>query len=173
MDNHLHFLKFPWHILRHILLPQNRKTIKKGGKIILSAYGGSFEKILSATATRGISAFNFRWFQQPIRSCGIVLTANQHSGQSLTIETTNLWATSSPILARPRKRECMRTAKIWPDLRLSPDTKVGQTGEKNIRFQTKTDTCGRGLNRTGLKNPWLLLLISDACGYCCCCCCFK
>ena len=30
--------------------------------------GGSFMK----TTTRGITAFNFRWFQQPIRSCGIV-----------------------------------------------------------------------------------------------------
>ena len=26
----------------------------------------------------------------------------------------------------------MRTAKIGPDLRLSPDTKVGQTGEKDV-----------------------------------------
>ena len=60
MENHLHFFKFPWHILRHTLLPQNRKTIKKDSKIILSADGGSLAKILGATATRGISAFNFR-----------------------------------------------------------------------------------------------------------------
>ena len=41
------------------------------------------------------------------------------------------------------------TAKIGPDLRVSPDTKVGQTGEKNSRFQTKTDTCGRRLKSHG------------------------
>ena len=43
----------------------------------------------------------------------------------------------------------MRTAKIGPDLMLLPDTKVGQTGEKNIRFQTKMDTCGRKLKSHG------------------------
>ena len=42
------------------------------------------------TTTRGISAFNFRRFRQPIRSCGIVLTANQRYGQNLAVTSTNV-----------------------------------------------------------------------------------
>ena len=53
-----------------------------------------------ARTTRGTSAFNFRWFQQPIRSCGIVLTANQRCGQNLAAVSKNLWDfVSGPILA--------------------------------------------------------------------------
>ena len=39
------FSEFPWHILGHIFLPQDRKTIKKESKILLSADGESFAKI--------------------------------------------------------------------------------------------------------------------------------
>ena len=57
--------EFPWHILRYIFLPKDHKTIKKTAKsTFLSTDGGSFTK----TTTRRISAFNFRWCQQPIRS---------------------------------------------------------------------------------------------------------
>ena len=76
-----------WLVLSVICISMQTQSNKKTAK----QFSPLTAKILSATATRGISAFNFRWFQQPIRSCGIVLTANQHCGQSLTIETTNLW----------------------------------------------------------------------------------
>ena len=90
---------------------------KKDSKIDPSIRpGGSFTK----TTTRGISAFNFRRFRQPIRSCGIVPTANQRYGQNLAVTSTNVREfVSGPILAvAVRERECMRTAKIGPDLRL-------------------------------------------------------
>ena len=88
-DQPSEFSGFPVHILRHIfLLYWDHKTIKKTAKsILLCADGWSFAK----TTTRRISAFNFRWFQQPIRSCGIVLTANQRCGQNLAAVSTNLW----------------------------------------------------------------------------------
>ena len=91
------FSEFPWHILRHIFLPQDHKTIKKTAKsILLFADGGSFTK----TTTRRISAFNFRRFRQTIRSCGIVLTANQRYGQNLAVTSTNAKKfVSGPILA--------------------------------------------------------------------------
>ena len=62
---------FPWHILRHIFLPQDRKTIKRQQ----NPSADRPRRFFSATATQGKSAFNFRWFQEPIRSCDIVLTA--------------------------------------------------------------------------------------------------
>ena len=70
---------------------------KKDSKInLLFADGGSFTK----TTTRGISAFNFRRFRQPIRSCGIVLTTNQRYGQNLAVTSTNVKEfVSGPILA--------------------------------------------------------------------------
>ena len=47
-----------------------------------------------------MSAFNFRRFRQPIRSCGIVLTANQRYGQNLAVTSTNVNEFGSgPILA--------------------------------------------------------------------------
>ena len=71
----------------------NKKTAKS---TFLSADGGSFTK----TTTRGISASNFRRFRQPIRSCGIVLTANQRYGQNLALTSTNVRGfVSGPILA--------------------------------------------------------------------------
>ena len=61
-----------------------------------SADDGSFTK----TTTRGKSASNFRRFRQPIRSCGIVLTANQRYGQNLAVTSTNVNEFGSgPILA--------------------------------------------------------------------------
>ena len=49
----------------------------------------------------------------------IVLTANQRCGQNLAAASTNVRKfVSGPILAGLRKRECMRAAKIGPDLRL-------------------------------------------------------
>ena len=81
------FSEFPLYILRHIFL-----TAKS---TFLFADGGSFTK----TTTRGISAFNFRRFRQPIRSCGIVLTANQRYGQNLAVTSTNVREfVSGPIL---------------------------------------------------------------------------
>ena len=72
---------------------------KKDSKINLSlrsADGGSFTK----TTTRRIKAFNFPRFRQPIRSCGIVLTANQRYGQNLAVTSTNVREfVSGPILA--------------------------------------------------------------------------
>ena len=81
----------------HIFLPEDHKTIKKRAKsILLSADDGSFTK----TTTRGISAFNFRRFRQPIRSCGIVLTASQRYGQNLAVTSSNVREfVSGPILA--------------------------------------------------------------------------
>ena len=74
MNQKSEFSEFPWHILRHIFLPSDHKTIKKTAiDPSVSADGGSFPK----TTTRGISAFNVRRFRQPIRSCGIVQTANR------------------------------------------------------------------------------------------------
>ena len=104
------FSEFPWYILRQIFLPQDRKTIKKTANPSLR-----WRPIIR----RGISAFNFRWFRQPIISCCIVLTATQRCGQNLAASSTSLWEfVWGPILAGARKREWMRTAKIWPDLRL-------------------------------------------------------
>ena len=89
------FSEFPWHILRHIFLPQDHKTIKKTAKsILLFADNGSFMK----TTTQGIRAFNFRRFRQPSRSCGIFLTANQCYGQNLTSTNVNEFV-SGPISA--------------------------------------------------------------------------
>ena len=89
------FAEFPWHILRHIFLPQDHKTIKKTAKLILLfADNGSFMK----TTTQGIRAFNFRRFRQPSRSCGIFLTANQCYGQNLTSTNVNEFV-SGPISA--------------------------------------------------------------------------
>ena len=97
MNQKYEFSEFPWHILRHIFLPQDHKTIKKAAKsILLSADGGSFTK----TTRRGISPFNCRRFRQPIRSCGIVPTANQLYGQNLAVTSTNVREfVSGPILA--------------------------------------------------------------------------
>ena len=75
--------------------PQNNKK-KSAKSILLSADDGSFTK----TTTRGISAFNFRRFRQPIKSCGIVLTVNQHYGQNMAVMSTNVNEFGSgPILA--------------------------------------------------------------------------
>ena len=115
------FSEFPWHILRNIFLPQDRKTIRKKKQQNPSLRWRRIihEDCLVLPATRRIKAFNFRWFQQPIKSRGIALTANQRCGQNLVAARANLWDFGSgPILAGPRKRECTRTAKIGPDLRL-------------------------------------------------------
>ena len=66
---------------------------------------------------QGVSAFNFRCFQQPIGSCDIVLTAYQRCSQNLAAASTSVKDFVS-MLVRPHKRECMRTAKIGPYLRL-------------------------------------------------------
>ena len=39
------FSEFPWHILRDIFLPQDRKTIKKDSRFLLSTDGRSFTKV--------------------------------------------------------------------------------------------------------------------------------
>ena len=39
MNNHLNFSEFPWHILRHIFLLKDHKTIKKDRKIDRSLRG--------------------------------------------------------------------------------------------------------------------------------------
>ena len=54
----------------------------------------------------------------------------------------------------------MRTAKIWLDLRLSPDTKVGQTGEKKNPFSTKN-----GYVWTGAKIARVLKTHKSYCSY--------
>ena len=78
----------------------DRKTIKKTAKSISPLTADHSRRFLSAAVTQGISAFNFRWFQQPIRSCGIVLTVNQRCGQNLGAVSSSLEdLVSSPILA--------------------------------------------------------------------------
>ena len=73
-----------------------KKKKKKKKSILLFADGGPFTK----TTSRGIRAFNFRRFRQPIRSCGIVLTANQRYGQNLAVRSTNVRENvSGPISA--------------------------------------------------------------------------
>ena len=54
----------------------------------------------SQSALRPKSGRNFRRFRQPIRSCGIVLTAHQRYGQNLAVTSTNVREfVSGPILA--------------------------------------------------------------------------
>ena len=63
--------------------------------------------------TRGISAFNFRWFQQPITSWGNVITANQRYGQNLAVTSTNVREfVSGPILAVAVREN------VWEPLKL-------------------------------------------------------
>ena len=71
-----------------------------------------------------------------IHENNIVLTANQRYGQNLAVTSTNVREfVSGPILAvAVRKRECMRTAKIGPDLRLHRTT---QTNAGDIRDAQK------------------------------------
>ena len=88
----------------------DHKTKKTAKSILLSAHGWSFAK----TTMQGISSFNFLWFQQPIRSCGIVLTANQHCSQNLAAVSANLWEfVSAPILA------VAVSENVWEPLKLS------------------------------------------------------
>ena len=102
MNQKYKFSKFPSHILRHIFLPQDHKTIKKTAKsILLPADGGSFTK----TTMGGIIAFNFWRFRQPIRSCGIVPTANQHYGQNLAVTSTNMREFVSALILAVDVRE--------------------------------------------------------------------
>ena len=55
------FSEFPWHILRHIFLPQDRKKrIKERTKSFYPPMADHSRRFLSATAPRGISAFSFR-----------------------------------------------------------------------------------------------------------------
>ena len=94
------FSEFPRRISRYIFLPQDRKTIKKTAKSISPLTADHSRRFLSAAVTHGISAFNFRWFQQAIRSCGIVLTVNQRCGQNLAAVSSSLGdLVSRPILA--------------------------------------------------------------------------
>ena len=84
------------HIKAYFPTIRHKTIIKTAKSILLSADGGSFTK----TTTQGISAFNFRRFRQPIRSCGIVLTANQRYGRNLAVTSTNEREfVSGPILA--------------------------------------------------------------------------
>ena len=85
--------------------------MKKAAKsILLSADDGPFTK----TTTRGISAFNFRRFRQPIRSCGIVLTANQRYGQNLAVTSTNVNEFGSgPILAVAVRERMYENRSNW------------------------------------------------------------
>ena len=112
------FSEFPWHTLRDIFLPQDRKTIKK-------KTADSFSPLTADHSRRfftAISQARKKHFKLPlisIRSCGIVLTGNQRCGQNLAAVSTNVRElVSGPILAGARKRKCMRTAEIGPDLRL-------------------------------------------------------
>ena len=85
------------------------KAYKTAKSILLSAHDWSFAK----KTMQGVSSFNFCWFQQPIRSCGIVLTANQHCSQNLAAVSTNLWEfVSAPILALAIREN------VWEPLKL-------------------------------------------------------
>ena len=85
-----------WISMAHIKAYFPTIRSKTAKSILLSTDYGSFTK----TTTRGISASNFRRFRQPIRSCGIVLTANQRYGQNLAVTSTNVREfVSGPILA--------------------------------------------------------------------------
>ena len=112
MNNHLNFLNFQGtHIyIRHIfLLYWGHKTIKK------TANSSLRRRLIfrENNHTSRISAFNFRWFQQPIRSCGIVLTANQRYGQNLAVTSTNVREfVSGPILAVAVREN------VWEPLKL-------------------------------------------------------
>ena len=63
-----------------------------------------------------MSVFNFQRFQQPIRSCGIALTANQRYGQNLAVTSTNVREfVSGPILevaVRENVREPLKLGLI-------------------------------------------------------------
>ena len=74
------------HIKAYFPTTLDRETIKKDSKILRRIVREDF---LSATATQGISAFNLRLFQEPIRSGDIVLTANQLCGQNLVAASTS------------------------------------------------------------------------------------
>ena len=62
---------------------------------------------------RGISAFNFQRFRQPIRSCGIVPTANQRYGQNLAVTSTNMREFVSGPISAVAIRE-----NVWEPLKL-------------------------------------------------------
>ena len=123
------FSEFPWHMWMHIFLPQDRKAIKKKQQNLLSSDGGSFRSNVWVLHV------------QPRKECALLTSvipiANQilwhcsNSQSALRSKSgrcsTSLWDfVSGPISARPRKRECMRIAKIEPDLRLHSQSKLQQ-----------------------------------------------
>ena len=68
---------------------------------------------LTKTTTRGISAFNFRRFRQPIRSCGIILKANQRFGQNQAVTSINV----NEFVSGPISEEAVRE-NVWEPLKL-------------------------------------------------------
>ena len=101
-------------IVRHIFLPQDRKTIKKTAKSFSPLTAVHSRRFLSATVTRGIERFHLPSIptaNQILWHCSNS-QLNKRCGQNLAAAAK----ISGPLLARPRKRECMRTAKIGPDL---------------------------------------------------------
>ena len=98
-------------LLRHIFL-----TAKS---TFLFADGGSFTK----TTTRGISAFNFRRFpttNQILWHCSNCQSAlRPKSGRN---EHKRERVCARPNFSGGRQRECIRTAKTGPDLRLCPSS---------------------------------------------------
>ena len=112
------FSEFPWHILRDIFLPQDRKTIKKkDSRFLLSADGGSFTKVFHCYQPSEEEALSTSVdFDQILWHCSNSQSAlRPKSGRS---EHKRERVCISPILAGARKRKCMRTAEIGPDLRL-------------------------------------------------------
>ena len=76
----------------------SHETIKKDSKIDPSLRRRRI--IHENNHARNLNAFNFRRCRQPIRPCGIVLTANQRYGQNLAVTSTNVREfVSGPILA--------------------------------------------------------------------------
>ena len=122
----MNFLNFQGTYLGHIFLPSHHKTIKKTAKsILLSADNGSFVK----TTMWDISAFNCRHFRQPIRSCGIVLTANQLYSQNLAVTSTNVRAFVSGTILMVAVRE-----NVWEPLKLGLISGSYRLGHASIEF---------------------------------------
>ena len=104
----------------------------------LYANGGSFTE----TTTRGTSPFNLRRFRQPIRSCGIVLTANQRYDQNLAATCTNVREfVSGPILERMYRYD----SYIHFGINLLPGSNMIQNNSKVwkrcVQIQTLTSLC--------------------------------
>ena len=112
------FSEFPWYILRHIFWPQDRKTIKKGSKILPSA--PIIHEDFSVLSTKQ----GKKHIQLPLIS-----TANQmlwhcsYSQSALRPKSGRCEHKRERVFIRPKFRESTwekmyETAKLGPDLRL-------------------------------------------------------